>query len=77
MTGYGYNNKTAHPDLGRIVIITWQLTVSRNIYIYTCTMHNEGPYEIMRNGMYKWKEVMNGASSALKDPNIITFKSRD
>ena len=40
-------------------------------------MHNGGPYDIMRNEMDKWNEDMNGANSALKDLNIITFKSRD
>ena len=33
----------------------------------------KGPYEIMRNVMEKWNEVMNGASSALKDPNTYHF----
>ena len=33
-------------------------------------MHNEGPYEIMRNVMDKWNEVMNGANSALKDQTL-------
>ena len=30
-------------------------------------MHNEGLYEVMRNAMEKWNEVMNGTDSALKD----------
>ena len=39
-----------------------------------CTMET---HMKMRNGMKKWNEGMNGTNSALKDPNIITFKSRD
>ena len=41
---------------------------SEQKYIYT--MHNEDPYEIMRNAMDKWNEVMNGANSALKDQTV-------
>ena len=33
-------------------------------------MHNEGPYEVMRNVMDKWNEVMNGTNSALKDQTL-------